>query len=408
MNVPIPYSWLKDYIKTNANAEEVAEALSLHSFNVEDIKKIDNDDIFEVEVTPNRGDALSILGVARELKAVLPIRGFKCEWVQKEKTDIEKINAVDKIEVVIEDKTLVPRFSAIVMNNIKFGESPKLIKERLEKVGIRPLGNVIDVTNYMMMDKGQPMHVFDYEKIVGGKMIVRESKEGEVITTLDGITRKLPAGVIVIEDGGGRLIDLCGIMGAKNSEVDENTKKILLFVQIYDPVRIRKASMVLGHRTEAALRFEKGIDYEGVIPALWESVKMIKKLTGAVVSSELIDIVNFSRNPKEINVDVEKINKIAGREIEPEKIFSYLSALGFEKSKDKDNFVVVPSWRYDDINIPEDIAEEVIRLYGYYNLPAKLLEGQIPVVETNKIFYWEKTARYFLKYNGFFECYTYS
>ncbi|HQK41659.1 MAG TPA: phenylalanine--tRNA ligase beta subunit-related protein, partial [bacterium] len=204
MNVPIPYSWLKDYIKTNANAEEVAEALSLHSFNVEDIKKIDNDDIFEVEVTPNRGDALSILGVARELKAVLPIRGFKCEWVQKEKTDIEKINAVDKIEVVIEDKTLVPRFSAIVMNNIKFGESPKLIKERLEKVGIRPLGNVIDVTNYMMMDKGQPMHVFDYEKIVGGKMIVRESKEGEVITTLDGITRKLPAGVIVIEDGGGR------------------------------------------------------------------------------------------------------------------------------------------------------------------------------------------------------------
>ena len=409
MNVPIPYSWLKDYIKTNASAEEIAEALSLHSFNVENIKKIDNDDIFEIEVTPNRGDALSVLGVARELKAVLPIRGFKCEWVQKkEKMDIEKINAVDKIEVVIEDKTLVPRFSAIVMDNVKFGESPKLIKERLEKVGIRPLGNVIDVTNYMMMDKGQPMHVFDYEKIIGGKMIVRESKEGEIITTLDGVTRKLPAGVIVIEDGGGRLIDLCGIMGAKNSEVDENTKKILLFVQIYDPVRIRKASMVLGHRTEAALRFEKGIDYEGVIPALWRSVKMIKKLAGAVVSSELIDIVNFSRNPKEISVDVERINKIAGREIEPEKIFSYLSTLGFEKSKDKNNLVVVPSWRYDDINIPEDIAEEVIRLYGYYNLPAKLLEGQIPVVETNKIFYWEKTARYFLKYNGFFECYTYS
>ena len=257
MNISIPYSWLKDYIKTDAKPEDVANLLSLHSFSVEKIQYVGGDDIFEIEVTPNRGDALSVLGVAREVYAVLVNHGHKCEWVKdKGKKDIN-LEDKDSVEVVISDKSLVPRFTAIVMEKVKFGPSPKLIKERLEKVGIRPLGNVIDVTNYMMIDRGQPMHVFDYDKILGHKMIVRESLEGEAVTTLDGIERSLPKGVIVIEDGEGRLIDLCGIMGAKNSEVDEKTNKIFFFVQIYDPGKIRKASMSLGHRTDAALRFEK-------------------------------------------------------------------------------------------------------------------------------------------------------
>ncbi|MBW6441366.1 phenylalanine--tRNA ligase subunit beta [Patescibacteria group bacterium] len=406
MNISIPYSWIKDYIKTDAKAEDIARILSLHSFSVDKIIKAGGDEIFEIEVTPNRGDALSVLGIARELKVLLPRQGFKCEWLKKEYEEPKNLDVQDNIEVVIKDKTLVPRFSAVIMDNVKFVESPKLIRERLENVGIRPLGNVIDVTNYMMIDKGQPMHVFDYEKILGSKMIVRESTEGEVISTLDGIDRKLPSGVIVIEDEDGRLIDLCGIMGAKNSEVDENTKKILLFVQVYDPVKIRKASMSLGHRTDAALRFEKGIDYEGVIPALWESVEMISKLSGAKLSSGLIDIVNYERDPKEIHIDFQKINKLAGIEIENQKVSSILSDLGFEKVGDGN--VMVPSWRYEDINIIEDLAEEVIRIYGYYNLPAKLPSGEIPVREIDKTFYWEKVVRYFLKYVGFFECYTYS
>ena len=406
MNISIPYSWLKDYIKTNAEPEDIAKILSLHSFSIEKIEKVGDDEIFEIEVTPNRGEALSVLGVARELKVLLPRQGFDCDWVEKEYKIPSETEVKDSIEVVIKDKTLVPRFSAVVINNVNFSESPKIIQERLEKVGIRPLGNVIDVTNYMMIDRGQPMHVFDYDKILGGKMIVRESKEGEIVTTLDGIERKLPSGVIVIEDGSGRLIDLCGIMGAKNSEVDENTKKILLFVQVYDPQRIRKASMSLGHRTDAALRFEKGIDYEGVIPALWESVNMINKLSGGTVSSNLVDIVNSEIEPRSVEVDFEKINKIAGIIIEKNTIVKILSDLGFEKVSD--SMVRIPSWRYDDVYIPEDLAEEVIRIYGYYNLNPKLPSGQIPVKETDKIFYWEKVVKYFLKYNGFFECQTYS
>jgi len=237
-------------------------------------------------------------------------------------------------------------------------------------------------------------------------MIVRESSEGEVVQTLDGVERKLPAGVIVIEDGDGRLIDLCGIMGAKNSEVDENTKKILLFVQVYDPVKIRKASMSLGHRTDAALRFEKGIDYEGVIPALWESVGMVEKLSGATVSSDLIDIVNFERPEKLIKIDVDKVNKISGVGINKDEVFSILDSLGFEKVGE--DLVKVPSWRYEDIDIPEDIAEEVIRIYGYHALPEVNLSGEVPLKEKDVSFYWEKVIKYFLKYNGFFECYTYS
>lgn len=406
MNISIPYSWLKDYIKTDVKAEEMASLLSLHSFSVEKIQHVGGDDVFEIEVTPNRGDALSVLGVAREVYAVLVSHGYKCEWVKNKNEKNMNLLDKDSVEVVISDKSLVPRFTAIVMENVKFGPSPKLIKDRLEKVGIRPLGNVIDVTNYMMIDRGQPMHVFDYDKILGHKMIVRESLEGEVVTTLDGIERKLPGGVIVIEDGEGRLIDLCGIMGAKNSEVDENTKKILLFVQIYDPGKIRKASMSLGHRTDAALRFEKGIDYGGVLEALRDSAQMISEFSGAVLSSGLIDFENITLEPKTVLIDYEKINRISGIEIEKEKVLEILKSLGFEE--ESDDYLKVPTWRYDDIDIPEDIVEEVVRMYGYYKLPIKLPSGEIPVREIDKTFYWEKVVRYFLKYAGFFECYNYS
>jgi len=404
MNVSIPYSWLKEYIKTNATAEDIVKVLSLHSFSVEKITKVNGDDVFEVEVTPNRGDALSVLGVARELRAVLPRNGFKCEWIEKE-VKVPQLQDKDKLEVIIKDKTLVPRFCAVVLDNVKVGKSPKIIEERLEKIGIRTLGNVIDITNYMMIDKGQPMHAFDYDKILAHKMIVRQSRSGEMITTLDGSERKLPEGVIVIEDGKGRLIDLCGIMGAKNSEVDEHTSKVLLFVQVYDPVRIRKASMSLGHRTDAALRFEKGIDYEGVLPSLWEAANMICEYCGSNVSSSLIDIVNEERKPKSVAVDYDKINQVAGIEINPEVVDQTLSDLGFEN---RNGFVVVPSWRHDDVEIIEDLAEEVIRLYGYYNLPGKLLTGEIPVTQRDESFYWEDKAKVLLKHLGFFECYTYS
>lgn len=396
MNIFIPYSWLKDYLDLKISPEKVAELLSLHSFSVEKIIKDKNDSIFEIEITPNRGDALSVLGIARELRALLGLK------LKEKKTKVFKGLDKDKLEIEIKDKKLVPRFSAIVLDNVQIKPSPILVQERLKKVGIRPLNNIIDITNYLMIDRGQPMHAFDFDKIKGGKMIIQESKKGEQIITLDGVKRTLPEGVIIIKDKEGRLIDLCGIMGAKNSEVDENTKKVLLFVQIYDSVRIRKASMALGHRTEAALRFEKGVDFEGVLPGLWQAVDFAQKEAKAVISSELIDIKNINFSPKQILLDEEKINLIAGIKIK--NINNILRKLGFQIKGKK---VIVPSWRNQDVSLIQDLAEEVIRMYGYSNVPAKLFLGNIPEQVYNN-FYYEDLAKDFLKNQGFFECYNYT
>ena len=401
MNVLIPFSWLKDYVKTNAGVYDVAKTLSEHSFSVE---KIIDDDILEIEVTPNRGDGLSVLGIARELAAVLPVKGFSAEWIKKS-IPVKKYSGKDKLKVTISDNSLVPRFSAVVIDKVKVKESPAFIKERLSKVGIRAINNVVDVTNYYMIELGQPMHAFDYDKIAGHEMIVRESKKGEVIVTLDGVKRVLPEGVIVIEDGDGRLIDLCGIMGGLNSEVDENTTKVLLFVQVYDPVRIRKSSMSLGHRTEAALRFEKGVDFESVIPSLQTAVGMLTELSGGEISSELIDLTGTIYTKKHIKIDYEKINKIAGTEIKKDFVNATLTSLGFVI---KGSDVYVPSWRYDDIEIIEDLAEEVIRIYGYQKLPNELPGGTLPHHAKTDTFALEDKAKDFLKHMGFFECYNYS
>jgi phenylalanyl-tRNA synthetase beta chain len=406
MNVLIPHSWLKDYIETDLEPNEIARLLSLHAFNVERISLTDDGDaIYEIEITPNRGDALSVIGIARELRAIFSKENKKSAWHQKIYEPAEVKNISDELIVDIKDKSLVPRFSAVVLDNVVIKDSPKFIKERLKKIGIRPISNVVDITNYMMIDKGQPMHSFDFDKIAKHTMVVRESFDGEQVTTLDGVKRKLPTGVIVIEDGDKKLIDLCGIMGGENSEIDENTKKVLLFVQEYDPVRIRKASMTLGHRTDAAVRFEKGIDNQGIIPSLWQAVNMINEYAGSNVSSELTDIVNVKYEPKEIEVDMAKISQVAGIEIDPESTHQTLTNLGFTINKNK---VLVPSWRYNDIDTVEDLAEEVIRLFGYYNIPDRIPATDLSFNADNQQFYWENVIKTYLKFQGFFECYTYS
>ena len=406
MNILVPHNWLNDYIKTSASPEEIARFLSLHAFSVETLRQAQgkkDELVYEIEITPNRGDALSVQGIARELRAILSWQGISATWVAKPQGKPIVGEERYDLKVEIKDKSLAPRFSAIILDNIQIKDSPEFIKQRLEMVGTRALNNVIDITNYLMLDKGQPMHAFDYDKILGAKMIVRESRKGEKVITLDSVVRELPEGVIVIEDGKGRLIDLCGIMGAKNSEVDENTKRVLLFVQVYDPVRIRKSSMALGHRTEAALRFEKGIDFEGVVPALWEAVNFLQGEAHAKVASQLIDILNVKITPKKVTVDYAKINQVAGVEITKETVDKILRDLGFVADGAK---VIVPSWRQDDIDLAEDLAEEVIRLYGYDKLPDKLLTGAIPRQTADSVFGLEDSARGYLKHQGFFECYT--
>jgi len=413
MNVLIPYSWLKEYLETEAKPEDIAKYLSLCSQSVEKIiPTSDGDYIYEIEITTNRSDCLSVYGIARELGAILPRFGIKAKF--RKLTNYElRITNYEKnlpLEVKITKSSLCPRFTALIFDNIKIAPSPKIVQERLEKIGIRALNNVVDISNYLMVELGQPMHTFDYDKIKGAKMILREAKEGEKIVTLDGQTRSLPQGTIIIEDEEGRIIDLCGIMGGENSAVDENTKRVLLFVQTYDPTTIRRTCQLLSFRTEAAQRFEKGVDSEGVILAMNKAIEMFKQNCQAKIASKLIDIYPNPPKPKKVKLDLELVKKVIGIEIPKKEIINILKSLGFKIFNFQFSIFncVVPHWRYDDINIPEDLVEEIARIYGYHQLPSILPQGEIPLKTKDNLLEKEEEIKDILKFWGFTEAPNYS
>ncbi len=421
MNILVPHSWLKDFLQTKASPEKIAEFLSLCSQSVEKIKQEKNDSILEIEITVNRYDCLSIVGIAREAAAALSEAGIQAKFKPPQIQPLPEIKKPRAhLEVEFRDKTICPRFSALIIDQVKVGPSPKWVAERLEKVGIRSLSNVVDISNYLMIETGQPIHTFDYDKILNQKMMMRLSRPGEKVLTLDQTTRTLPGGDIVIEDGQGRLIDLCGIMGGGNSEIEAGTKRVLFFVQAYDPVRIRKTSMALAHRTEAAVRFERGIDLEGIIPVLSLGAKMMKDLSGGLVASKLIDV--YPKPQKQITIDLNYpfLKSRLGVELPPTKIKQILTSLGFEivKSSAQSVSVKIPTWRAQDIFIEEDLIEEVARIYGYYQLPSKIpplsdnfgLEAT-PQPKRGKIepfFEWENKIKDLLVSRGFSEIYNYS
>lgn len=411
MNILAPDSWLKEHLKTKANLRQISRYLSLCSQSVEKTTKIGNDYVYEIEITTNRPDCLSVYGIARELAAILPRFGIKTSLKKLSFKDIPKTTKNLPLEVKISKSSLCPRFTSLIFDNITIKPSPKIVRERLEKSGIRALNNVVDISNYLMIELGQPMHTFDYDKIKGAKMILREAKAGEKIVTLDGQTRLLPKGAIVIEDGNGRLIDLCGIMGGKNSEVDENTKRVLLFVQTYNPAKIRLTCQALAFRTEAAQRFEKGVDPEGVIPAMKKAVAMFEENCKAKIASPLIDIYPNPPKTKKVILPQEKLNKILGISLRLSETKDILKNLGFgiKLSPDSKSLAAtVPHWRNEDINIPEDLIEEIARIYGYHRLPSVLLEGQIPLRIKNPLLNQEEQIKDMLKFWGFTETLSYS
>jgi len=412
MDIKIPDHWLREIIETKVTPEKIKEYLTLCGQSVNRLTKEGDDFVYEVEVTTNRPDCLSVYGIGRELAAILPQFGIPAVLKKIPSLKIKNNSSGLPLSIKISQKTLCPRFTALIFDNVKIKPSPKFVEERLATAGIRSLNNVIDISNYLMLELGQPMHTFDYDKILKHKMILRESKEGESVITLDGQERKLPVGTIVIEDGEGRLIDLCGIMGAKNSETDEKTQRVLLFVQTYDPVKIRRTCQELGFRTEAASRFEKGVDPEGVIPSMERANFLFREWCGANEGSELFDIYPNPYQEKTVSVSLEQINKLTGLEIDLEKAEEILASLGF---KTKINFTdklisaKVPHFRAGDITIPEDLIEEIARIYGYFNLP-NILPPLPDKIESsaNKNFDFEYKMKTALKYWGFTETMSYS
>ncbi len=409
MDLLIPDNWLREFLKTSATNKEVAKYLSLCGPSVEKTTKTENGDIYSIEVTTNRMDTASVYGIAREASAILPRFNKKAKLTSlTAKSNYKFVSKVKYLNTDIDSK-LCPRFTAVLIKDVKLAESPKIVKERLIASGIRPINNVIDISNYIMLEMGQPVHTFDYDKIKDHLMILRESKKGEKITTLDDKTYTLSGGNIVIEDGSGKLIDLCGIMGGKLSAVDENTKNILLFVQNYNPACIRKTSMALAKRSEAAALFEKGIDSQLVKTAILRAVDMFVKLTKGTPEKEVLDLYPNPYKEKTVRISLEEITDKLGIEIAKKDISDILHPLGFIPSWEKNILKVsVPSFRANDINIPEDIIEEVARIYGYHNLPSVIMSGILPNKPSDSIFTFENNVKNILKGYGGIEIYTLS
>ena len=347
-----PLSWLKDYVDVEERPEDLAEDLLLSGTKVDNILEREGEVVFELEITPNRADCLGIIGIAREIATLYN----KDLQIPEPFAETMVVSKRKRINLVVSEKNLCPYYTIGVVDATKIQESPSWLKKRLEQVGIRPINNVVDITNYVMLETAQPMHAFDYSKIKD-RMVLRAAKRGERVVTLDGIQRTLNEGAIIIEDSE-KLIDLAGLMGGENTQIDENTQTIVLLVPIYNSVAIRRASQHLGLRTEASNRFEKMLDPNGHRYAFERALHLLKIEAGATLASEIKN-VGYPVRGSSFAVDFEKIKEILGLKISEKEVVNILVSLGFEVlpgvSLEPGSFEVrSPSWR-PDVKITPDI-----------------------------------------------------
>ncbi len=418
MNILIPDSWLREYLETAATPKQIKEYLSLCGPSVERVNKVGTDSVYDIEVTTNRPDSMSILGIAREAAAILPRFGIAAKlkndpYQDNGKNSVHKLAKTNRKPLkIVTNPALNPRWTSIVLDNIEIKPSPVWLQKKLELAGIRSLNTIVDITNYLMRAFGQPAHAFDYDSIKPEAgtpfMKLRPAKKGEKIVTLDGKAHILPGGDIVIEDGSGRLIDLCGIMGAQNSSITPATKTIVLFMQTYEPTHIRNTSMALAQRTEAAQLFEKGLDPQLVLPTVLMGINLVEELAGGSIASQLYDLYPNPYKGYNVSVTKEKLNAYIGVTLSDLEIKNILTPLGFLSQINKSNLTVtVPSFR-PDIKIDVDIIEEVARIYGYHDIKTRLPETEPPIVQIDKSLTYEEEVKIRLRDWGFTETYSYS
>lgn len=323
---------------------------------------IGNDDtVVEFEITNNRPDCYSIIGLAREAAAAFNMPMKHHEPVVK---GSDAGSMYDKLDVEVLATELCNRYTARMVANVKIGPSPKWLRNRLRANGVRPINNIVDITNYVMLEYGQPMHAFDYRYITSGKIVVREAEEGETLTTLDGNVRNLKPGMLVIADDN-RAIGLAGIMGGENSEIVDDTTMVVFESANFNGTSIRQTALALGMRTEASGKFEKNLDPMMTVPAVQRACELVELLEAGDVLDGTIDIINYVPEAKILPLEPEKINRLLGTDISKEQMVDYLNRLEIPVEGDT---ILVPSFR-PDLNLMADIAEEVGRSYGYNEIP---------------------------------------
>ena len=323
---------------------------------------IGNDDtIVDFEITNNRPDCYSIIGLARESAAAFGLQMKHHEPVVK---GSEAGSIYDHLDVEVPATELCNRYSSRMVANVKIGPSPKWLRQRLRANGVRPINNIVDITNYVMLEYGQPMHAFDYRYVASGKIVVREAEEGETLTTLDGTVRNLKAGMLVIADDT-KAIGLAGIMGGENSEIMDDTTMVVFESANFNGTSIRQTALALGMRTEASGKFEKNLDPMMTVPAVQRACELVELLECGDVLDGTIDVINYVPEAKTLPLEPAKVNRLLGTNISREDMVKYLNLLEIPVEGDT---ILVPSFR-PDLNLMADIAEEVGRSYGYNEIP---------------------------------------
>jgi phenylalanyl-tRNA synthetase beta chain len=390
-------SWLRDYVETGLPAEKVAAVLSDLGLPCEGIESFGDDAVINVEVTSNRGDCLSYIGIARELAAATG-KELKVPMV---KLDESAGDVADLAAVEIAEPELCGRYTGRIIEGVKVGPSPEWLRNRLEAVGLRSVNNVVDATNYAMLETGQPPHAFDYDKICGAKIIVRKAEKNEKLVSIDGTECKLDSDMLIIADAE-KPVAIAGVMGGADTEVSEKTTTILLEDAYFDPISIRKTSRKLSLPSEAAFRFERTIDIEMVDWASKRTAQLITQAAGGKVAKGVVDIYPKKAAKKKVTLRIARLNKVFGVEIPQREIVKILSSLSFQPQQ-KDDLIscTIPSWR-SDIEREIDLIEEIARVYGYNKIPTeqKIQIKVVPIDARQK--FAESTGAY-LNGCGFYE-----
>ncbi|MBT9777814.1 phenylalanine--tRNA ligase subunit beta [Clostridium sp. MCC353] len=359
------------------------------------------DVVFEYEITSNRVDCYSVLGIAREAAAT-----FNKKFVPPVVTSTgneEDIN--DYLKVRIENTELCPRYCARMVKNIKLAPSPVWMQRRLAASGIRPINNIVDITNYVMEEYGQPMHAFDYDLLAGHEIVVKCAADGDTFQTLDGQERKLDSTVLMINDGE-KEVGIAGIMGGENSKITDDVKTMVFEAACFNGTNIRLSAKKVGLRTDASGKFEKGLDPNNAQAAIDRACQLIEELGAGEVIGGMIDVYPVKREGRRIPFNAEKINSLLGTEIDGDTMKGYFQKLdlGFDEETQE---VLVPSFR-QDLERPADIAEEVARFYGYDNIPTTLPSGEATTGKLSYKLRIEEVAREVAEFSGFSQSMTYS
>jgi len=363
-----------------------------------------DEEILHLELTPNRSDCLGLIGVAFEVAALTGANVVfpPCEPVERGR------NLKDFFQVKVEDTELCPRYTARAIEDLVIAKSPLWMQLRLLKAGIRPISNVVDVTNYVMWEYGQPLHAFDLDLLAAGEIIVRRARADEELITLDGVKRKLDHEVLIIADSS-KAVGLAGVMGGKNTEITAATRAVLIEAAAFNPKNIRRTARCFTLPSEASQRFEKGVNHETVLQAQNRAAYLIGELTDGKVLNGLIDINSSAIKPWTIQLRPSRVNKILGTDIAEEEIMAILQRLGLQlELENEDQLVVTVPLRRPDLLIEEDLVEEIVRLHGYDRVPTTLPHGELIENRESLSERLKSLIRDLLVSCGFYECITYS